>query len=139
MFFTELKARFEVGTRYLLDNQVYLIRQILLDGQLLVENQSFGGQQLLTRQALEIAWATDRLHFEISGPHTTTLVTVQPNNNDLASKLATRYTFADFQQLLPTYQQEAWRRYQLILPLLKLPPRERSRQYYQAYLTQFHC
>jgi hypothetical protein len=36
------------GARYLQGGQVYVIRQFLLDGRVLVENQSVGGQVALT-------------------------------------------------------------------------------------------
>lgn len=59
-----------VGTRYAHQGHVYVVRQLLADDRLLIENQSFGGQRVLTREDIIAAWATGTLVFEIAGPHT---------------------------------------------------------------------
>jgi putative transposase len=113
------RMRFTLGTRYVLQGQVYIVRQVLVDNRLLVENQSFGGQFTVTQEELCAAWARDELRFEVHGPNT------RPRSE---SPLATSYTFADFQHLSVKLRNEAWRRYQCIRPLLLLPPAERTRQ-----------
>jgi putative transposase len=120
------RIRLLPGTRYLLHDQVFLIRQVLVAGDLLVENQSFGGQQHLPMDDLCAAWARGDLRFEVHGPHTTSAS---------ATTLATSYTFADFQQLPERYRDEAWRRYQLIRPLLHWTPEERTRAALDAYVA----
>lgn len=106
------RMHFTVGVRYLLDGQVYLIKQLLLDDHMLVENQSFGGQTTVTFEELRAAWACGDLRFEIQGKHAS-----KTNNQPLA----TSYTFADFQHIPEHYRAEAWRRYTLLKPLLVLP------------------
>ncbi len=61
------RMRFTLGTRYLLQGQVYIVRQMLADNRLLVENQSFGGQVIVTQDDLCAAWARDELRFEVHG------------------------------------------------------------------------
>jgi putative transposase len=118
------RMRFTLGTRYVLQGQVYIVRQVLVDNRLLVENQSFGGQFTVTQEELCAAWACDELRFEVYGPNT---------QRRSESSLATSYTFADFQHLSVKLRNEAWRRYQFIRPLLLLPPAERTRQAIAAH------
>jgi putative transposase len=118
------RMRFTLGTRYVLQGQVYIVRQVLVDSRLLVENQSFGGQFTVTQEELCAAWARDELRFEVHGPNT---------QRRPESSLATSYTFADFQHLSVKLRDEAWRRYQCIRPLLLLPPAQRTRQAIAAH------
>jgi putative transposase len=118
------RMRFTLGTRYVLQGQVYIVRQVLVDNRLLVENQSFGGQFTVTQEELCAAWARDELRFEVHGPNT---------QRRPESSLATSYTFADFQHLSVKLRDEAWRRYQCIRPLLLLPPAQRTRQAIAAH------
>ncbi len=117
----------EAGIRYLLNNQVYLIRQLLPEDKLLIENQTFGGQVTINHSDLDTEWAKGGLRFELSGPNTrselppTSDKTAPKNKRTTSNDLVTAYTFADFQQLPERYQKEAWRRYQLLMPLLKPP------------------
>lgn len=121
------RMRFTLGTRYLLQGQVYLVRQVLVDRRLVVENQSFGGQATVTQDDLCEAWARGDLRFEVHGPNT---------RHSSDSPIATTYTFADFQHLPPKLRDEAWRRYQLIRPLLLLPLKERTRQAIAAHAAR---
>lgn len=118
------RLRFTLGRRYILQGQVYIVRQVLVDNQILVENQSFGGHITTTQEALCAAWAQGDLRFEVQGPNT---------QHDLTQALPTSYTFADFQHLPLSRRDEAWRRYQLIHPLLLLSPSERTRQAITEY------
>jgi putative transposase len=118
------RMRFTLGTRYVLQGQVYIVRQVLVNNRLLVENQSFGGQFTVTQEELCAAWVRDELRFEVHGPNT---------QRRSESSLATSYTFADFQHLSVKLRNEAWRRYQCIRPLLLLPPAERTRQAIAAH------
>jgi putative transposase len=68
-------------------------------------------------------FAAGELRFEVYGKHT--------RSAGEGGLIATEYTFADFGALDERYRAEAWRRYQLIKPLLALPPGQRTRQAYQ--------
>ena len=63
------RMRFTLGTRYLLQGQVYLVRQVLVDRRVIVENQSFGGQTIVTQDDLCASWARGELRFEVHGVH----------------------------------------------------------------------
>lgn len=113
-----------IDTRYARGGHVYRVRQILLDGAVLVENQSVGGQEVVARDELTAAWARGEVTFEIHGPHTRSHGTVP---------LATASTIGDLAGLPDARRAEAWRRYQVIAPLLARPPHERTRQAIAAY------
>jgi len=115
-----------VGTRYEQDAQVYVVRQLLPDDRLLVENQSFGSQTIRTRDEMSAAWASGALVFEVHGPGT------RPSPR---STLATGYTIADIAHLPEARRAEAWRRYTLIAPLLALAPHERTRDVVDAHVA----
>ncbi len=114
------------GTRYLRDGRVYVVRQLLLDGRLLVEDQSVGGQTVVARDELTAAWGEGTLTFEVHGPWSLSAVD---------TSLSTTYTISDFQQLPEAQRAEAWRRYALIRPLLALPTPERTRRAIERYLA----
>src|SRR5712692_5251402 len=119
---------FDIGRRYLLRGQVYVVRQKILEGKLLVENQSFGGQITVSPEELCIAWGRGELQFEVNdGPH------VRRRPDEI---LATTYTFADFQQVPKQHRQEAWRRYELIRPFVDVPLKERSRTALEDYVAK---
>lgn len=111
-----------VGTRYTRDAQVYVVRQVLPDDQLVVENQPFGGQAVLARADLYAAWARGEVRFEIPGQRAT-------------SEPAGSAVVADFDGLPATHRAEAWRRYELIKPLLAVPPQARTRQAIDAHIA----
>lgn len=114
------------GTRYLQDGHVYVVRQLLLDGRVLVENQSVGGQSVLSHAQLASSWGQGALTFEVHGPHT-------QRRDD--RPLPTAYTIADFHVLPERQRAMAWHRYTLIRPLLALPPRERTRRAIERFLA----
>ncbi len=128
------RLSFSVGTRFLWQQQVYIVREVLLDGKVRLENLSFGGWPVYDAQELVTAWAAGALIFEVRGRAARTLPD-QP--------IATAYTLADFQALAdtndPAAQQRhavAWYRYRLLLPLLQLPAHERTRRAIRDYLAQ---
>jgi len=110
------------GTRYLRDGRA----QVLRDGRLLVEDQSVGGEAVVTRAELTAAWAEGRLRFEVRGPGARA-------RGDAA--LVTAYTIADFHLVAEGERAEAWRRYTLIRPLLAWPPHERTRRAIEQHLV----
>ena len=118
------RRRFTVGTRYLYKAQVYIVREMLVNGGISVENLSFGGRVVMTQQDLGEIWARGEITFEVSGPQTRKLQD---------SPLATAYKITDFQQLPPRGRDEAWRKYQILLPILARPRRERTREFIENY------
>jgi putative transposase len=124
------RLRFAVGVRYLRQGQVYCIVQLLLEHRVLVENQSFGGQMTVPMDELYTAWAAGDLRFEVRGVH----AQQSPDH-----PIATAYTFADFQHLPRRQRDEAWRRYQLLLPLLQRPPHERTKSAIDAYVQDLQA
>jgi putative transposase len=121
------RIRFGVGTRYLLNEQVYIVRQLLVENRLLVENQSFGGQLTVSYDDLCAAWGRGEVRFEVQGPH----VGTSPDQ-----PIPIEYTVSDLQGLPKAVQEETWRRYQLLLPLLALPSKARTRRTIAAYAVQ---
>jgi putative transposase len=118
------RVQFIAGTRYERNHQMYLIQGTLPEGRLLVENLTMGREERPALHDLIDAWAQKDIIF------------VPPTRlaaKTSAGQIATRYTIADFQGLPPQYKEEAWRRYQLLLPLLKMPRWERTRMAIKAY------
>jgi len=113
------RLRFALGTRYLLRGAVYLVRQVLVDARIVVENQTSGEQAAVAVPDLIAAWATGALTFE--GPC------------DGVRSLPNAPTVVDLQGVTPAQRDEAWRRYTLIQPLLALPSAERTRRVLDAY------
>lgn len=113
------RHRLMPGTRFVWNGHVHVVRQLLLDHQVLVEDQSAGGQQVVSSDELGDLWARGALCFEVQGQHT------RPTTNN---GLSTTYTIADFRLVPEAQRAEAWRRYTLIHPLLDLPSAERTRQ-----------
>ncbi len=46
-----------VGTRYERDGGAFLVQQVLQDGRLVVEDQSGGGHEVVTREEVTAVWA----------------------------------------------------------------------------------
>jgi len=120
------RSRFTVGTRYMYNKEVFIVRELLVDGKLNVENQSFGGLTRVSQRELSEAWAQGEIIFEIHGPNTR-----KPRD----VSLITEFTVADFERLPPRWRDEARRRLDLIRPLLKLPLEECTNTYIEQYVT----
>ena len=112
-------CRFTKGTRFEWRRQVFIIVQVLLDDHFLLENQTIGGQERASREELLVAYRDGTLLFEVRGPNA---------RRRRGRPLATEYTFADFQSLPEEKRAEAWRRYEIIRPLLLLSRAERGRR-----------
>ena len=121
------RLHFTVGTRYLHNEQVYIISELLLDDKIVAKNQSFGGLVTLTQEELTEFWSRGEIRFEVHGRY----AKIEPN-----VPLTVEYTIADFQQLPHNQRDEAWRRYKIIRPLLDLPPQERTREYLKEYAVK---
>ncbi len=112
------RTNFDIGKRFEWHGERYVVTDLLLDNKLEVKNISSGGRSVEARLTLVQGWAQGDLVF---------LGRRGPNANTTGlQKSAAEYTFADFTCLPAGHRAEAWRRYQLILPLLLLTPRERS-------------
>lgn len=109
---------FDKGITYKLGHDYYLIRQVLLDGRRLVENQTSGGDGNVALTELLAAWSRGDLVFTVDGPNARRSKPGLP---------ATEYTVNDFRGLPPAQGEEAWRRYTLIRPYLAMSGRERGR------------
>jgi len=115
-----------VGTRYERDGRAFLVQQVLGDGRLVVEDQSGGGHEVVTREELTAAWAEGALRFAGRGRGARTEET---------GGRPRAYTIADFHLLPDGERAEAWRRYALIRPLLAWPPEARTRRAIAEYLS----
>ncbi len=113
-----------VGTRYERDGRAFLVQQVLQDGRLVVEDQSGGGQGVVTREELTAAWAEGALRFVGRGARM-----------EEAGGRPRAYTIADFHVLPEAERAEAWRRYTLIAPLLGWPAERRTRRAIAEYLS----
>lgn len=118
------RRRFTVGTQYISNKQVYVVREMLVNGGISVENLSFGGRVVMTQDDLGEIWARGEITFEVSGPQTKKLQD---------SPLATAYKITDFQRLPSRGRDEAWRRYQILLPILARPRWERTREFIENH------
>ncbi len=56
-----------MGTRYAWDGRAGVVVQVWGDGRLVVEDQSAGGQEVVTRAALTTAWREGALRFVVRG------------------------------------------------------------------------
>ena len=117
-----------VGTRYERDGRTFLVQQVLGDGRLVVEDQSGGGQGVVTREGLTAAWADGALRFAGRGRG-------RGARTEEAGGRPRAYTIADFHVLPDGERAEAWRRYALIQPLLAWPPERRTRRAIAEYLS----
>src|SRR5947209_5326287 len=123
------RRRFTVGTQYMYNEQVYVVREMLVNGGVSVENLSFGGRVVMTQDELGEIWARGEITFEVSGPQTKKLQD---------SPLATAYKIADFQKLPSRGRDETWRKYQILLPILARPRWERTREIIDKYATSLN-
>jgi len=90
-----------VGTRYERDGRTFFVVQVLREGRLLVEDQSGGGQAVVTREELTVAWVRGALRFEVRGSGAQV---------EGKGRLPTGYTIADFHLVPEAARAETWRR-----------------------------
>lgn len=105
-------ARIQVkeGTRYVFKKQIYRVKQALVDNRYLVENLSNSGEDIINHEDLVIAWSKGALQFEVIGTNAT---------QDAETSLKTHYTNDDLADLPKSVQEEAWRRYHLVLAVYR--------------------
>lgn len=125
------RLAFTCGRRFLLHQQVYVVRERPPTGALRLENLTFGGAAPYLETELVALWEQGQLVFEVGGAGG------QPS---VEQPLATGYTLADFQALADSADPrdryrylDAWHKYTLLLPLLRLPPAARTRAAIIAY------
>ncbi len=115
-----------VGTRYAWDGRAGVVIQVLGDGRLVVEDQSAGGQEVVTRAALTTAWREGALRFAVRGAQ---------GRAEKEGTQGSRAAIADFHALPEGERAEAWRRYALIAPVLAWAPERRTRRAIEEYLA----
>jgi len=118
------RVHVRVGTRYTQDAQTWVVVQVVENGRLVVENQSDGGQMVVTRAALTQAWREGALRFVLHGS----------GKAEESARTRAAQT-ADFHTLPEDARAEAWRRYRLIAPLLEGAPERRTRRGIEVYLA----
>ncbi len=122
------RLQLAVGTRYERDGRTFVVLQVLRDGRLVVEDQSGGGQGVVTRDEVTAAWERGALRFAVRGPGARV-------GKEGEGTLPTGYTIADVHLLPERERAEAWRRYTLIRPLLTWPAGARTRRAIEEYLS----
>jgi len=125
------RQRFESGIRLLLDEQMYIIREVLVDGRCHLENLSLGGQRFMSGDELNQAWSAGRLRFEVTG---------RGAYQDPDRPLAVTFSQADFQSLPESQRAAAWRRYQHLTALYQFHGHQHwarlPRRVIRAYVQQ---
>ncbi|MEP7288624.1 MAG: Mu transposase C-terminal domain-containing protein [Chloroflexota bacterium] len=104
------RIQLHVGMRLLLDEQIYLVQDLLEGGHCRLENLSFGGSLHLDTEQLATHWAEGRLRFEVSGRDARPAQT---------KGLTTAYTHADFDTLPAAQRESAWSRYRVLESLFR--------------------
>lgn len=61
-----------IGTRYLHNGTVFIVREVKQGDCFLVEDQNHGGQKTVSRQELLLAWTQGELAFDAHQPPTNT-------------------------------------------------------------------
>ncbi len=107
-----------IGTRYAADGRTYTIRQTLSPERLLVEDEA-GAHTILSRDDIRAAWGRGDLTF---------ILPARPARDERPTVAAPGGLVADFDGLPAAQRAKAWRRYELIAPLLALPPSARTRR-----------
>ncbi len=110
---------------------MYVVRQLLHEGKLLVEDQTEGGQRVVSRDDLQGAWSSGALTF-VSAREGKGLASDTRADADTD----TAAVIADFHVVPEAERAEAWRRYTLIRPLLARPRGERTRRAIEQYLAR---
>jgi len=123
------RVQVTVGTRYRWDGRVYVVRQLLHEGKLLVEDQTEGGPRVVSRDDLQEAWSSGALTF-VGAREGKGLA------SDTRADADTAAVIADFHVVPEAERAEAWRRYTLIRPLLARPRGERTRRAIEQYLAR---
>ncbi len=116
------------GVRFCLRGEWFVVRDILLGQQFLVESQSLGGKAIKTLAEIEMAFLDGELKFEITMPHHVI--------RDENTAIAIDYSIKDFECLPANVREEAWRRYQIIRPILGWPPQQRTRARIEEYVRK---
>lgn len=128
------RIQLKVGTRYIHDDQIYVVRCILPDSRYRVENRTSGQETMVGYEELLLAWAEGTLRFEALSSKT---------QHEPTTPLKMRYVEDDIADLPQAVQDETWRRYQLILKVYayyaignpQMLPRNQIAQYVESEQT----
>lgn len=113
------KIRLRAGLRYDLNDKVYEIQKVHLDGMVEVYDMAFGRTNTVTEESIREALFQGKLQFEVAGRNTKTKA---------KKKMPTEYTWADFTKVPEAYRSKAWLQYCVIKEVLKIPEEERSEE-----------
>jgi putative transposase len=102
------RIKLQVGTRYVLDNEIYVVEQMLGAAQYRVAKISSGEISTMKYEDIMTSWSKEHLRFEVMSPNT------KPEGE---IPLNTTYIADDITDLPASTRAEAWRRYNLILSL----------------------
>jgi len=106
------RISFTQGVRFCLRGEWFIVREVLLDKKYSVESQTYGSKQIIDLNELEKAFFSNELFFEVKGPN------IQFNDENF---YPVDYTIQDFSSLPESMQEEAWRRYKIVRPILDWP------------------
>jgi putative transposase len=125
------RIRVKLGTRYIHNDQRYVVRGLLADAHYRVEQVDSAQEMVVSYDEILRAWIDGQLRFEVAGP---TVV------QDSEGPLKTGYIEKDLADLPEAVRQETWRRYQLVLDVYQHygvePVRMLSRRQVEAYLSE---
>lgn len=97
------------GQRFEMGGKVYQVKEILSDSKYLVNDELYGGSQVITREDIIRDLFFGALRFEIYGKNI---------KNPESNKIATSYKYSDFSLLPEKVRTITWERYLIIKPLV---------------------
>jgi putative transposase len=119
---------FEPGVEYVLKGVGYRVLKLLSEDQVLVKNLMTKGEKAEKIGDLRKEWHEYHLAFGLHGRNL---------REEEGCIVKTSYEFGDLDFLDHDLAQEAWDRYQLILPLLELHPVERTDDHIKERIKEF--
>ncbi len=119
---------FEPGVEYMLGGVGYLVLRVLSEDQILVKNLMTKGEIAQKASELRKRWQEDLLEFGLQGRNL---------REEEGQAVKTSYEFTDIAFLGEDLRYETWDRYQLILPLLDLPPEIRKEGTIRARIESY--
>jgi putative transposase len=125
------RIRVKLGTRYIYNDQRYVVRELLADAHFRVEQVNSAQEMVVSYDEILKAWIDGTLRFEVAG---------QTAAQDSQGPLKTGNVKNNLADLPEAVRQETWRRYQLVLDVCQHygvePVRILSRRQIEAYLNE---
>ena len=121
------RISFTQGVRFCLRGEWFIVRDVLLEKKYSLESQTYGSKQVIDLSELEKAFFSNELFFEVKGPN------IQFNDDNV---YPVDYTIQDFSSLPVSVQEEAWRRYKIVRPILDWPKNLQSRSNLEKYAKE---